>query len=176
MSCSQTLSGIAKDCTGNMGGIKRVLIANAADIDAVTITSDEVTAITMVTSGTPPVAAKFVEFYFRPNTSNMTSTWQVNNENGTNYVQTLLQMVFNRMETSKRVAIMALAQAEVVAIVEDMNGKYWYLGYDNPMFLNAGDGPTGTARADRNGYSITLEDNSKALPYEVDDAIISGLL
>ena len=170
MSCSQTLSGIAKDCLGNMGGIKRVLSANAADIDAVTLTSDEVTAITMVG------AAKFVEFYFRPNTSNMTSTWQVNNENGTNYVQTLLQMVFNRMETSKRVAIMALAQSECVAIAEDCNGKYWYLGYDNPMFLNAGDGQTGTARADRNGYSITLEDDSKALPYEVDDTIISGLL
>lgn len=170
MSCSQTLSGITKDCNGNLGGIKRVLIANADDVASVTITSDEVSAITM--SG----GAVFHEYAFRPNTSSMTSTWQVNNENGTNYVQTLLSMVFNRMETTKRVAIMALAQADVVAIVEDNNGQYWYLGYDSPMFINAGDGPTGTAYADRNGYSITLEDDSKELPYMVDDSIISGLL
>lgn len=176
MSCSQTLSGIAQDCASNMGGIKRVLIANADDVASLTLTDDVITAITMVTAGTPPVAAKFVEFYFRPNTSNMTSTWQVNAENGTKYVQTLLQMVFNRMETSKRASIMALAQADVVAIVEDNNGLFWYLGKDYPLALNAGDGQTGTARADRNGYSITLEDNSRELPREVDDAIISGLL
>lgn len=169
MSCSQTLSGISKDCTGNLGGIKRVLITNADDVASVTVTSDIVTAITMNNS------AVFYEFNFRPATSSMTSTWQVNNENGTNYVQTLLAMVFNRMETTKRAAIMALAQADVVAVVEDNNGTYWYLGYDSPMHLNAGDGPTGTALADRNGYSITLEDNSKALPYEVDATIIQNL-
>lgn len=170
MSCSQTLSGIAKDCAGNLGGIKRVLIANADDIDAVTIVSEQVTAITMLNS------AKFVEFNFRPHTGSLTSTWQINNENGTNYIQSLLVMAFNRMETTKRVAVMALAQADCVAIVEDMNGAYWYLGYDHPMFINAGNAPTGTALADRNGYNITLEDDSKALPYEVDSAIISGLL
>lgn len=170
MSCSQTISGIARDCAVNMGGIKRVLLANADDVTAVAITLDVISTITMASS------KKFYEFLFRPNTSNLASTWQVNNENGTNYVQSLLQMVFNRMDTTKRVAIMALAQADLVAIVEDCNGKYWYLGYDSPVFLNAGDGNTGTARADRNGYTITLEDDSFALPYEVDDSIIAGLL
>lgn len=170
MSCSQTLSGIAYDCSSNMGGIKRVMIANKDDVTAMTISSDIITAITMASS------KKFYEFYFRQNTSSMTSTWQVNNENGTTYVQTLLAMVFNRMDTTKRASIMALALAEVVAIVEDNNGTFWFLGYDEPLVLNAGDGPTGTARTDRNGYSITLEDNSKALPYEVDDSIIAGLL
>lgn len=176
MSCSQTLSGIPYDCAANIGGIKRVLIANAEDVTAKTITDDVITAITMAQHGTPPAYATFVEFFFRAGTSSKTSTWQVNAENGTAYVQTLLTMVFSRMETSKRAAIMALAQAAVVAIVEDNNGKFWYLGEDFPLTLNAGDGQTGTARADRNGYSITLEDNSRELPREVDDAIISGLL
>lgn len=170
MSCSQTISGISVDCAANMGGIKRVLIANAADVTAITVSSDVITAITMAAS------KKFYEFYFRPNTSNMASTWQVNNENGTNYVQTLVQMVFNRMDTTKRVSIMAIAQAECVAIVEDMNGVFWYLGYDYPLLINAGEAASGTARSDRNGYSITLEDNSKALPMEVSDSIIASLL
>ena len=170
MSCNQTITGISVDCSSNMGGIKRVLIANAADVTAITLSSDVITAITMAAS------KKFYEFYFRPNTSSMTSTWQVNNENGTNYVQTLVQMIFNRLDTTKRASIMALAQADLVAIVEDMNGVFWYLGYDYPLLINAGDATSGTARSDRNGYSITLEDNSIALPYEVDDSIIAGLL
>ena len=76
-------------------------------------------------------------------------------------------MVFNRMEAAKRVEIMAMAQGELVAIVKDANGLYWFLGYDEPLAISAGDGLTGTARADRNGYSATLQDNSVALPMEI---------
>ena len=85
-------------------------------------------------------------------------------------------MVFNRMETTKRVEIAAMALADLVAIVQDCNGKYWFLGYDNPLHLSAGDGQTGTARSDRNGYSVTLQDDSLGLPYEVSSSIIENLL
>lgn len=169
-SCSQTLSGIARDCSGNMGGIKRVLLANKDDVSTITVTSNQISAITMASS------AKFKEYLFRLNTGNMESTAQVNNENGVKYWQTLLTLIFARMETAKRVEIMDMAQADLVGIVEDMNGKFWFLGFENPMFLNAQVTGTGTARTDRNGYSITLEDDSLELPYEVDASIISGLL
>ena len=87
-----------------------------------------------------------------------------------------LVLVFNRMETSKRVEISALAKNDLVAIVKDANGKYWYLGKDEPVGATAGDGLTGTARADRNGYSITLQDNSLEMPYEVEASIIDALV
>lgn len=170
MSCPQTLAGLVKDCYPNMGGIVRVLLANADDVSSVTVTTDAISAITMVSTKT------FKAYAFRPNTSSMTSNWQINAENGVAYVQTDLQMVFNRMETTKRVEISAMALADLVAIVEDCNGKYWYLGYDNPVHISAGDGQTGTARADRNGYSITLQDDSKGLPMEVASSIIDSLL
>lgn len=168
MPCSQTLAGIPKDCASNMGGIVLAMLANKADVASVTLTDNKVSAITMATG------AKFYKYNFKPNTSNLASTYQVNNENGTTYVQSLLQLVFNRMETSKRVEVSALAQGELVAIVKDANGLYWFLGYDAPLFLNAGDGQTGTARADRNGYSITLEDDSREMPYEVNVGSGSG--
>lgn len=161
MSCSQTLSGIGRDCAGNMGGLKRVLLANRDDVASIAVASDKVTAITMESG------KKFFEYRFRPGTSSMASNWQVNRENGVKYVQTDLVMVFNRMETSKRVEVQAMAQADLYAIVEDNNGLYWLLGYDNPLDLSAGDGLTGTARTDRNGYSVTLQDDSKAMPFEI---------
>ena len=141
-----------------MGGLRAVYLANFADVDSLTITSSVVTAITMVSS------KKFYKYDFVRNTASMTSNYAVNAENGTTYVETDLLMVFNRMDTTKRLEIVALAQGELVAIVEDNNGNMWYLGHDEPLTINAGDGQTGTARADRNGYSVTLRDNSLELP------------
>ena len=161
MSCSQTLAGLARDCSPSMGGIKRVLLANRTDVASITISSNKVTAITMESS------KKFYEYNFKPGTSSMASNYQVNVENGVAYVQTDLQMIFNRMQTTARVEVMAMAAADLYAIVEDNNGLYWMLGMDEPLILSAGDGLTGTARTDRNGYSVTLQDNSKELPIEI---------
>lgn len=158
MACAQTLAGIVRDCNPNMGGLRSVYLANFADVDSITVTSSVVTAITMVSS------KKFYKYEFVRNTASMSSNYSVNAENGTTYVETDLLMVFNRMDTTKRLEIVALAQGELVAIVEDNNGNMWYLGYDEPLTLNAGDGLTGTARADRNGYSVTLRDNSLEMP------------
>lgn len=161
MACSQTFSGLVKDCASNMGGILEVYIANKADVSALTKTQEKITAITMASS------AKFKKYQFNPETGSMTSTYQVNQQNGSVYVQTDLALVFNRMETAKRVEIIAMAQAEMCAIVKDANGLYWLLGEEEPIVISAGDGATGAARGDRNGYSITLQDNSKTLPSEV---------
>ena len=161
MACSQTLAGLTNDCASNMGGVVKVYLANKSDVSDVTVTTNKITAITMASS------AKFKTYYLRPNTASMSSNWQVNQENGTKFVQTDLVMVFNRMETTKRVEVVAMAQGELCAIVEDANGLYWFLGMDAPLILNAGDGLTGTARADRNGYSVTLQDNSRELPTEI---------
>ena len=80
------------------------------------------------------------------------------------------------METAKRVEISALAVNDLVAIVKDANGIYWYLGYDEPVNASAGDGQTGTARGDANRYTITLQDNSKEMPMEVDSTIVAALI
>lgn len=161
MACSQTLTGITRDCAPSMGGIVEVYLANFADVTAKTVTSNKITAITMASS------AKFQKFEFRRNTGSMSSNYQINMENGSSFVQTDLVMVFTRMDTPKRVAIAALAQSDLCAIVKDANGAYWFLGFDEALAASAGDGLTGTARADRNGYSITLQDASLELPYEI---------
>ena len=161
MACPQTLAGLVHDCASNMGGIKAVYLANKADVDTVTITSDKVTAITMVST------KLFHKYEFARRTGSLSSNWQVNAENGTKFVQTDLLLVFNRMETTKRVEVMALVQADAAVIVKDANSLYWYLGETEPVTINAYDGATGAARADRNGYHLVLEDNNPELPAEI---------
>lgn len=167
MACTQTLAGLAADCAGNIGGIKNVYLANHADVSAVTLTTNKVTAITMAST------AKFKKYSFKRGTGSMSSTLNADPQNGTNYVSTDLVLQFNRMETTKRVEMAALAVGELAVIVEDMNGKFWYLGYDEPVSATAGDGQTGTARSDGNRYTITLQDNAQSWPYEVDSTVIT---
>lgn len=170
MACNQTLNGLLRDCEGSVGGIAQVLLANFDDVSGVTVSDDIITAITMTNS------AKFKKYDFRPNTGSMTSTMQRNLENGSLYWQTDLVLAFSKMETVKRIEINAMAINDMVAIVKDMNGKYWYLGKDEPIIATAGDGLTGQNRADRNGYDITLQDNSRQTPFEVDESIIDALV
>lgn len=170
MSCPQTFAGIPKDCSSSMGGIEVVLLANRDDVTAVTVTSGKISAITMAAS------TGFKEYHFRPGTGSMTSERQIDESAGTQYVQTLLSLFFNRMETGKRLEMEAIALADSVAIVKDANGKWWYLGYDHPLHLNAGGAVTGTARGDRNGYPVTLQDDSLELPHEVDATIVDALI
>ena len=160
MSCTQTIAGIARDCSPSMGGIKRAWIANYDDVASVTVTTNKITGITMQSSKT------FKEFAFRKGTSSFTSTLNVDPANGVSYVSTEINLVFSKMETVKRVEVAALAVGELAMIVEDMNGILWYFGQEEPVVASAGDGQSGVARTDRNGYSITLMDNCSTFPIE----------
>ena len=81
-----------------------------------------------------------------------------------------------KMETSKRVAMVALVQSEAMAVVLDSNGKYWFLGYDNPLVVSAGTGETGTAKSDPNHYTVTLQDASVEYPYEIAPSALEGTI
>lgn len=168
MACTQTLSGLTRDCAPSKGGVVEVYLANYDDVASVTLTDGKVSAITMVST------AKFKKYAFAPQTAFMSGSYQINNENGTKYVLTQLQMVFSRMETTKRIEVSAIAQGLLVAMVKDANGAYWYLGYDEPLQLSDGGLGTGTNRADRNGYTVTLDDNSDEPPYEINVGTSTG--
>ena len=169
MACNQVLNGLARDCQPSMGGIVEALAINKEYIEEITATEGKVTAITLGEE-------KFKAFYFARNTGSMTSTYTLDPATGVRYVTTDLVLQFNRMETAKRVEISAMALADLVGIVKDANGKYWYLGYDEAVNLSAGDGQTGTARGDANRYTITLQDESLEMPYEVDETIIPSIV
>lgn len=170
MACNQTLTAILKDCAPSMGGITEVLFANHEDVSEVTLTEDVISAIKMAEG------KKFVRFQFPKNTGSMSSNYTIDATTGAKFVTTDLVLVFNRMETAKRVSINALIQNDLVAIVKDANGKYWYLGHKEALNATAGDALTGTARADRNGYSVTIQDVSPEMPYEVKGDIVAALV
>lgn len=163
MACTQTLSGLTRDCLGSIGGVLEVLIANVDDVASITISSNKVTAITMAAS------AKFHRYALRRGNGSMTSEATVDASSGNQFYTNSVLMQFSRMETTKRVEIAALAQADTIAIVHDANGLYWLVGdSDHPLNLAGGTvAQTGQASADRNGYDITLQNESPDLPVEI---------
>ena len=173
MACkSFALSGIGKQCRNNTGGIKEVYIAKASDITKVSLNTEE----SQIASITMDTAAKFRTYLFNRGTASMTSTAASDVTIGTFSVATELALQFSKMETSKRLEIMALCLEDVVVIVKDFNGKYWYLGYDFPVEASAATGVTGTNQSEFNGYTVTLTDTSTEFPFEVPADIIEGLV
>lgn len=178
--CNQTLAGIQLDCTNSLGGIKTVYIANYGDVDGQpeldivddsTPTSADTTfgMITKINMVTPEqgAAPKFKPYQFRKQTGSMTSTLNVDETAGINYVSTELSLVFTKMETAKRLEMSALAKGQLAVIVEDSNNKFWYLGYDDYVSASAGSANSGQNKGDSNNYGLTLKDESTTFPYEI---------
>ena len=172
MNCIQKLSGIGLACDTNVGGLIEVYIANKGDVASVALdeTSNKIKTITMTDT------AKFKKYSFRRGSSSFTSTLNVDDTNGINYVQTDLALVFAKMDTPKRIEIAALSLGELVVIVKDCNGLYWYMGYNEAVQASAGGAQSGTARGDANNYTITLTDYSPSYLYEVDPAALTDVI
>ena len=175
MECNSiTLVGIPRDCNPNMGGIQKVWMILKSDITKEPTPEpgmDKITTLT-VAEGEGKVNA----FNFRKGAASMTSNLQKDDTNGSYFWLTDLVMNFQRMETSKRAAIMALTLAEACAIVQDANGIYWFLGLNEYLGATAGTAETGTAKTDANKYSITLQDSSLELPYEIEKTVAEGIV
>lgn len=166
MACVQIATGISQDCQSSMGGVKAIYLTNH-DLSDVTVDSNGVVTLT---------ANDFYRFNTRKNVSTMTSTFNIDSANGTNYVSTELALTFARMDVEKRVTINALRSAELMGVVIDNNGNGWFLGYDNPITVTSGGAQTGAAVGDGNNYTVTITDESKDLPYAVKPEIVEALL
>lgn len=167
MACNQTISGLTRGCETSMGGVKSILIAAYVDnaYTASVTTGGVETSVTAVTTG-----ATWYKYDIRKNTASFTSTANLDDANGVNFISTELNLIFTRMETVKRMEMAALVLGDFMAIVTDANGKHWAFGKDNPMIASAATGESGTQKTDGNKYSITLKDESLSWPLEVVDS------
>lgn len=170
MACSiYSLSGLTLDCSVNKGGIKEVYITNydealLANFNARVASGDTAATEIAVSALT---GSTWVHYAFKRNTGSMTSTLNVDDAAGTNYVTTEVVLQFNRMETKKRIEMRALSLNELIVICVDSNSKAWLLGQNEPVVASAGTGQTGTQKSDGNYYQITLQANDDSYPFEV---------
>lgn len=170
MACNtRTLSGLNNMCKeASFGGISEVLVALEEDVASVSVNSGTSLLTPTMVSG-----KKFKQYKLLKNTGSLTSTLNVTDTsvNFTNEVS----LQFTKLESAKRLEIMALMLSSCKVIVKDLNGHYWYLGKDAYVEATAGSATTGTASGDSNHYELTLSDTSVELPFEVDSAVIASI-
>ena len=184
---SIVLKGIQMDCSNSIGGIKKVWLARYSDVDTVETGDIYGELETPVGSQTTVLLGKGIttldlkqdgewhQYEFRKNTGSLTSTLNVDETNGNNYITSELALVFSKMETKKRMEMAAFAVGAVVAVVLDSNNRYWFLGFDDYVSASAGTGETGTAKEDRNAYTVTLSTDSAEWPFELSDEIAGSI-
>jgi hypothetical protein len=173
MACNTvTLNGINGRCDTSAGGIKRILIAQKDDVTNINVdtTTGIIDTITMATG------KYFVQWLFRKNTGNYTTSLSSDPAIGTQAVTTDLNLQFTKAEATKRLEIQSAINAAAVVIIEDMYGQYILLGKDNEVSVTSVNQQSGTAVTDLNGYTLTFQDVSLELPHFVDPQIISALL
>ena len=143
----------------NVGGIKKVYIANHTEVAATEIedgtiytgsTEEMVTEITMVTG------KKYWTFDTVKETSSFSQTINANIQNGTLSFVPTVSLIFNKLEASTRNIIQMLATSLVDVIVLDSNNKLWYIGRVNGMDLTSASMNSGVAQADRNGSELVF--------------------
>jgi len=146
-----TSSNICKGCRDAVGGIKSAYVV-AGCITGTTENGDQEILTVGATGGT------VYQLLVEKNTSNFVETIQASLENGTVVYNQVVNLVFLKLQQSTRNQIKLLAQnTNLKVFVETNEGDIFYLGEDFGLALQTGTAETGTAFADRYGYTVVLE-------------------
>ena len=175
------LSGIAKECGINLGGIRKVFLVSKENIDDVTFVHstvgdtesviENITAITMVTGKT------FSSYIFRPNTATATSTSTVDVTLGSIFYNNMISLQFSKHATAKRIEFETIARAEdLVVMFQDANGKVYLMNYNYPAYLTTGSAEFGTAKGDFSGYKMELSAEETFSPIEINMETLDSIL
>lgn len=149
MSCFIS-EGYTLDCrNASVGGLKSLwILGNSGNTISgyTTNVDDEITSI----SG----SGVFYKFELVKQSSSLTEAITVNTTSQSVVFEPTLTINLPKMATSLRNLFQNLvAQNNIFAIVEDNNGRYWSVAFQNGALVTAGTLQTGQAYSDLNGVS-----------------------
>ena len=179
MACTTYLTGFSTSCGSNLPSIKKLYIGtfesanftytyqqNSESQDILDADGNKI--IEAVSSATLNSGAdKWVEFQFRKNTSSMSSEMTVN-DNQSHFFTNSCDMIFSKIENSKRLALESVASGECSMIIVDSNNQTWLIGSENPVSLSSLSASTGTSISDNNQYTVTLSAQEAHMPILID--------
>lgn len=167
MACT-TLESIIKNCDNNLGGIYNLWVNDQDNVTGTTVDAPnwEITAMTHTTG--------FESIEFKRYVGNYTEEMANSNENGSSVVTSTITLMLHRRDGAKSRALKIMSEGNryLAIIVQDGNGKYWYLPY---MQLTASAEGSGQAKADGSKYSVTFVGENEQLAYEVDASVIATI-
>jgi hypothetical protein len=147
-------NGISLGCKDSIGGVKAVYIASYKDNVDYTYGAigdpDEDVILTM--TGTE----NFFKFAMRSEQGEFTQNGVHSVENGTNYWDQVVNLIFTKNDASDRNTLKVLAQSTLLIVVQDQNNKYWLVGQTNGADLTASTQSAGKMYGDLNGTTVSF--------------------
>lgn len=161
MACILT-SGYTLSCRDNIGGIQEVYIGeyNGDSMNFV-LSGDNIIG---TFSG---ATVSFYTFEQEIETGSYTENGVFSTENGTSFYEQTLAITLHKLEASLRNKLNILGQGKWRIIIKDQRGKYWFMGYQNPVRVSAMTPGVGKAYGDLNGAVITFMGKEPVIAYEV---------
>lgn len=155
-------SGYQLGCRDNIGGVAEVYIGeyNGSSL-GYTLGTDSIIG---TFSG---ATVSFYTFQQEIETASFTENGNFSIENGTSFYELTLTIVLHKLEAALRNKILLLGQGKWRVIVKDQRGKYWLMGYQNPVRVSASTPGVGKAYGDMNGATITFIGKEPVPAYEV---------
>ena len=181
MACtSKYLTSITTSCSSNLPSIKSLWIGQfdsasftytyLQDGQSQDIIDDDGNKIIEAVSGaTLKEGSKpWVIFNFKKNTGELTSEMTVN-DNGSHFYTNGVNLIFARIDNSKRLSLEAVSSGECTMIVLDSNNQYWLIGAENSVAMTTLTATTGVAISDSNQYSLTISADEAHMPIFIEN-------
>lgn len=153
MSCLLT-SGYNLDCR-SIAGIQAVYIGtwNGSTLTYTqSSTGSSAGQITSFNSGT----SSFYKFEQPIETGSLTETGNFNVQNGTAYYDQVVEITTHNTNQELINQVNTLGRGKWRIIVLDVNGNYFLIGKQNPVYVTSVAGGSGKAYGDLNGFTITF--------------------
>lgn len=155
-------TGYALGCRDNIGGLQKAYIRNWSASTTYTYSATGV-----ITGGTNTTTS-FYTFEQRNETAEfIPGEGQHSLENGTNFWNQNVNLMFHKYQASLRDLLYVMAQSELEVIVLDQNGKYFLVGEQNGANLIGSNASVGKAFGDLNGVTINLQAKEPAPAREI---------
>jgi len=168
-----------RSCNKNVAGNSNVFLTEAANLSSVTVTSGEISAITMASGQTFQQVQANIDGVIRTEEG-------AGSRNNISYTHQV-EMFFNRPSTelsALRDSLTAASSCGVLAIVQDANGECWLSGYneidgtDRALYVQQDNLNSGqeSGEEDSQNVDIILECVSGYIDIPFDDTLKAGII
>lgn len=158
-------AGLSLTCSDKSGGVKKLWLANADDVTSFTLSTNDYSAVTMVSSKV------FYLHEFEQDTAELREN--VERPNNATQVTHQIEIFIPKLNSTNRKAIQDLIDTSacgMIAIVETSDGTKFVVGYsegficERPLKVLSDTTTTGKGLTDLTGSTIVLQsiDNAKA--------------
>lgn len=161
-------NGYALGCRDSLGSVQEVYIGSFSGGTSFSYDANDV--ITGVTG-----ANTFYTFEQRQEQAEFVQTGNHSIENGTNFWEQVVSLIFTKNTSELRNTLKLLSQSDLFVIVLDANGKYWFVGEENGAYLTASTSSAGKAFGDLNGVTVSISSKQPYPAREISAAAFATL-